>query len=105
MEEQNDSESAADTAAESNSLTYVRDPGERPATSVIWAVSRITGTDPTRLRPLYDSIDPDALDRLVDSTTSRMESNGDIVVSFRFNDRDVTVYGDGRTVVSLDDES
>lgn len=105
MVKQNDPEAAADTAAESDTVTYARDPGERPSTSVIRAVAEVTGTAPTRLRPLYDTIDPDALDRTVDSTAARTQSSRNGAVSFRFNDCDVTVYGDGRTVVSPDTES
>lgn len=96
MIEQNDPHAAA----QSDPVTYVRDPDEPPSRSVIRAVAAVNGTDPVQMRPLYDAIDPDALDRMFDEAPGRPHPLPDGAVSFRFNDCDVTVYGDGRTVVS-----
>lgn len=99
MIEQNDSHGTA----QSDSLTYEREPDEPPSLSVIRAVAALNGTDPTRMRPLYEAIDPDALDHLFDSTSSRPNPLSHGFVSFRYGDCDVTVYGDGRTVASSAD--
>lgn len=87
-------------AAQSDPVTYERDPDEPPSRSVIRAVAAVNGTDPTRLPPLYGAVDPDALDRLFDPAPGHPEPRPDCVVSFRYDDFAVTVSGDGRIVVS-----
>jgi hypothetical protein len=72
---------------------------ETPVASVVEAVAAVTNTPPTSLSPLYDAVDPDALNRLVEP--GRETSSSDRRVSFRFEGCLVTVHGDGRTVVSL----
>jgi len=71
---------------------------ETPVASVVEAVAAVTGTPPASLSPLYDAIDPDALNRLV--APGRGTPSTDSRVSFRFEGCMVTVHGDGRTVVS-----
>lgn len=39
------------------------------STAVVEAVSETAGADPTALPPLYEVIDPDALDRLLDPSS------------------------------------
>lgn len=58
------------------------------STRVVEAVAEYSGTDVLDLPPLYDSIDPDALERILPGMT---EGN----VSFVYADRRVTVdsYG------------
>lgn len=77
------------------------DPGERreefdlevvaPSTAVVEAVARATGRDPTTLDPLYEAIDPDALDRLIRSSADR---SGDATVRFSYLDCRITVRTD-----------
>ena len=55
---------------------------------VIRAVAETTDTDPATLPPLYESVDPDALNELVDSM-----SDGEI--SFEHADCEITVDSDG----------
>ncbi|MGQ4554837.1 HalOD1 output domain-containing protein [Halobellus sp. GM3] len=84
---------------DSSAVTRMRGPDEEPSWSVIEAVAEATGTDLARLRPLYDVIDPDALDAICDSAgPERGSSNA--CVAFRFEGCAVSVYADGRTVVS-----
>lgn len=45
-------------------LTLERDRSESASESIIRALSDVTGIDPMRLPPLYESIEPDALDQL-----------------------------------------
>jgi hypothetical protein len=54
---------------------------------VVWAVAAETGRDPLELPPLYEAIDPDALD-----TAFRTLDTGEI--AFRYADSDVTVRAD-----------
>lgn len=49
-------------------LTLERARSESASESVIRALSDVTGTDPLRLPPLYESIEPDALDQLFATT-------------------------------------
>lgn len=53
--------------------------------------------------PLYDAIDPGALDRLLEGDTER-DRHGPRSVSFRYRGALVTVVSDGSIVVGLDDE-
>jgi hypothetical protein len=77
----------------------------RPSYRVVEAVAELTGTPPEKLTPLYDVIDSDALDGLFDHDTHGTPIE-DGYLQFRYEGCDVTVYADGRTVVSLvDDEA
>lgn len=58
----------------------------RPSVAVIEAVAREAGVDPLTLPPLYDTIDPDSLDRLVP-----LDGTGELV--FRYHGYEVTVGG------------
>lgn len=80
--------------------TYRRDPGEVPSESVVRVVAAVTGDEPIRMEPLYEAIDPDALDQVFDSTGADSEVESATRVSFRYQGCAVAVYGDGRVVVS-----
>jgi hypothetical protein len=69
-----------------------------PSTAVVETVGDAVGCDPMRLPPLYDVVDPDALDTLVRSTDTR-GTDQHTSVSFRFADRQVTVRSTGELVV------
>lgn len=45
-------------------------------TRIVKRVSEIEGTDPLELPPLYNSIDPEALNRLADSGTIQFDYAG-----------------------------
>lgn len=55
--------------------------------TIVLALSDVTGADPLDLPPLYDSVDPDALRKLVDSGDDALE------VQFLVADCEVTVRG------------
>lgn len=42
----------------------------KPSTAVVLAVAEIRDADPSELDPLYDVVDPEALDRLFTNTSS-----------------------------------
>lgn len=78
--------------------TTIRIAGDdRISDTVIDAVSAATGTDPLDLSPLYETIDPDALDRLFRGDGQRQWSVARI--EFAVAGCDVSVHGDGRVVV------
>jgi len=89
-----------DADAHSETVVYTRSDGDSPSHSVVEAVAEATHTDPTRLRPLYEVVDTDALDGLITGDSERPRAPDGLSVSFRFEGCDVAVYGDGRTVVS-----
>lgn len=65
---------------------------------VVEKVAEVEDVDPLELTPpLYDVIDPDALDKLFASmpTAGRMEGQ----VTFSYNGYEVTVCGDGHVFV------
>jgi Halobacterial output domain 1 len=64
---------------------------------IVREVATRTDVQPTELPPLYDFIDPDALDTVVRSTDSDLE------LSFRFAGYRVTVEGDESIRVRQDD--
>lgn len=66
-----------------------------PSTAVVEAVATARAVDPTELPPLNDHIDPDALDQLVQETSS-------VQVSFVYDGADVFVTSDGAIRVSTD---
>lgn len=94
-----DSEQATDdhAAAEPTRVRYdwLSTP---PSTAVVETVGDVTGRDPTALQPLYDVIDPDALDTLVRSSGGNGE-NQYTSVSFGFADHRVTVRSTGELIV------
>lgn len=78
--------------------------GRSPSTAVVRIVAAGIGVPPQELRPLYQTIDPDALDSLFSSRDqSNLRSKGNLVVSFEFEGCDVTVSGDGRVAIVLPD--
>lgn len=61
---------------------------------VISAVAELTGTDPVALEPLYDAVDPDALDALFATGQGRSQ-RASRRVEFSYNGCDVEVSADG----------
>lgn len=61
------------------------------STSVVSAVAAVTGEEPTAIEPLFEVVDPDALDQLVAS----VRGDERVSVSFLFEGCGVTIRGDG----------
>jgi len=72
-----------------------------PSTAVIETVAIALDREPTTIEPLYESIDPDALDALLQPNGSPATTN-DVTVSFVVADRQVTVHSRGDVVVRGD---
>jgi hypothetical protein len=70
---------------------------------VVQAVAEETGTDPVDLPPLYDVIDPDALDAVFASGRDGTDSTrGDSrELRFTYADREISVRSDDVTVGPL----
>ncbi|PGF16394.1 hypothetical protein CP556_09885 [Natrinema sp. CBA1119] len=68
---------------------------------MIETVATAIGSDPLHLQPLYDSIDPEALDGLLEPKVG--QSRTDVRITFRFEGCDVTVSANGETIVSPPD--
>ena len=75
----------------------VLDVDESPSHGVVRAISAVKGVEPTEVNPLYDSIDPNALNAMFGDTAEAGES--DIHVSFRVDDLKIEVSGDRRVTV------
>ena len=68
--------------------------------TVVLAVADATGDDPMELPPLYDTVDPDALNRLFEDRTDGTERLGGSF-EFAYADCDVTVRADGTVNIVL----
>lgn len=69
---------------------------DRSLTStVIDAVSAVTNTPSTEIDPLYESVNPDALNAVYEPTHAGELRREGGCISFRVDDCDVTVYWDG----------
>ena len=81
---------------------YDWDSSERLSSAIIAAVASVADTEPTELEPLYDCVDPDALDALFRPLSEdRPRSHGRL--SFSLDEYDVTVYGHGEIIVDVSD--
>ena len=70
-----------------------------PVSAVVTAVAAAAGTDPVDLPPLYDAIDPDALNALY---TGRSGSDS-VRARFRYADYTVIVEGSGEVRICTSD--
>jgi hypothetical protein len=71
---------------------------ESPSNAVVSAISTVTGVDPLELPHIYDSIDPDALDAIMESPVV-VGHHDTVDVRFRYADHDVSVRTDGTITV------
>lgn len=72
---------------------------EPVSTTLARAIAAAKDVDPLDLDPLYESIDPDALDRLFDPERGTFGVSPDLRVGFSVSEFDVTVDGSGHVVV------
>lgn len=83
-----------------NSFIVDHDSTERTATVLIDAVAQLRDVSATELEPLYDTIDPEALDSLCRD----VETETDLQISFQYEEYAVTVFGSGRIRLSKTDK-
>lgn len=65
-------------------------PGESASTAAVLAVAAARDRPVTALAPLYDAVDPDALDRLVEPPGTGADG-GTVAVTFEYEGTTVTV--------------
>lgn len=81
------------------------DGGIEPSTRIVLAVAESAGVEPEALPPLFDAVDPTALDRLVEGAVARSEGGDDaLTVSFEYADHRIVVEGSDVDVRPLDAE-
>lgn len=73
---------------------YDFESGSSATEAVILALAEAVGVDPTDLPPLFDYVDPDALDALFDRYDVGV--GGDSIFSFQVDTWNVFVRSDGR---------
>lgn len=84
-------------ASENGEPRYVTtfDPESEPASeAVVTAVSALVGSKPATLEPLYEVVDPDALDSMVEHAR-RTDDDGTHQLWFTYEGIDVGVRTDG----------
>lgn len=98
--DENNSRQRAVSAADRDVYSVQHDwADETPiGTTVVKAVSAVSGVRPTDLEPLHSVLDTDALERLFEPTADgpRPQQN---YVHFPVSEHDITVYADGVVVV------
>lgn len=73
---------------------YDRNSDRSPTVAVTDALAEADGVDATDIPPLYEVIDPDALDALFADRGSDVDA--ELLVSFRFREWNVFVSSEGR---------
>lgn len=89
---------AAESANDPDGVYQQRD-GETPTEAVVRAVSSVVGSPETELDPIYETIDPDALDALFDGGWCATSHDGGGYVVFDYEGHRVCVERDGTVVV------
>lgn len=79
-----------------------RDESRSLTVAIVEEVSKLTGRDPIALPPLYHAVNPEALERLVRSKTSR--DSEPVSISFTFEDIEVIVDSDGNLELRQDEQ-
>lgn len=77
---------------------------ERVMATIVRAVAIVTNTPPSDFDPLFESIDPDALDQLFDGPSGDSAQDTSWV-SFRFNDCTVQVSATGTIEITPDEDA
>ncbi|RZH68779.1 HalOD1 output domain-containing protein [Natrinema altunense] len=79
---------------DSDFVTTFEPADERPSTAVVTAVAVFRDVPPIELSPLYDAVDPDALDAVVEHA-QRVDEGGTHRVWFTYEGAEVGVRSDG----------
>ncbi|MFP8952890.1 HalOD1 output domain-containing protein [Natrialbaceae archaeon A-arb3/5] len=102
MTSERPTDGGADRVRGSSAYTTEIGVDERPNMAVVRAVAAVTGRSPLDLDPLYESIDPDHANRVVDAAGSRRSA---VELSFEYGGCAVTVTSDEVTVRLLGADS
>lgn len=77
-------------------------PNSTVSARVIDALADAAGTDPMDVPPLYGTVDPDALDRLV-ASLGDTAGTSPATIEFTHADHRVTITLDGNVTITLDE--
>lgn len=88
-----------DPATDTYRLHHDRRSDEPVSAAVVRGVAAVTDAEPTELVPLFETLDPDGLDRLYRSTAPD-SGRGDCLVSFSYGDCAVTVAASGEITIA-----
>lgn len=88
-----------------HTVRYDGHPREPPSTRVIYAVSEATGSTPAEMRPLYEVIEPDALDDIVGAEARTKGNRAASAVSFRYEGCTITFDPQGALRLAVPDAS
>lgn len=72
--------------------------------AVVYGVAAKRGVDPLEVAPMYDWIDPEALDALFDPTAATTAGGRDRHVEFRYDGHDVTISATDDLEIRIDGE-
>lgn len=78
-------------------------PSKTVSETVVFAVAELTGSDPASLDPLYNTVDPDALNALFEESQFGLDRSPSRV-SFTYCGCDVVVSADGSVHASKSGE-
>lgn len=78
---------------ENDVTRYSIEEHQTPAVAVISALAEINGNSPDELTPLYDTIDPDGLNSVIDSGTE------EVTVEFEHDGCEVVVRADETVII------
>lgn len=81
-----------DTQSQNGTLSVPSEAPEAASVNVVSAIATALDEDPTTMDPLYETIDSDALDRL-------LETDVPIEVVFEYHGHAIEVDGDGTVTV------
>lgn len=76
---------------------------DRLSTVIIDAVAAVTDTEPTDIGPLYNVIDPEALEQVFAPTPTSTRCHAASYLSFSLHDCEVTVASDGLIEIQIPD--
>ena len=76
------------------SVAYTMGNSESPSMAVVRAISAIDGIEPDALEPLFESIDPEAVDKVVASVSTA-------TLEFQYGDYRVEIQKDGGSTVRM----
>lgn len=77
----NDNSAAAGSGTDGTIKTFDWDESLQPSTAVVEAVAAATDRDATELEPIHESVDADALDKLIDPAGGQDDP---MQISFRY---------------------
>lgn len=73
-------------------------PGQ-PSQAIVDVLATVTDSSPLEIPPLYETIDPDALEQLFDHAATTGRASASVALEFAVDDWTVVVTGDGRVLV------